>query len=72
MTCTNDIYWLMKTCYSSEVWRITKGWSGVITTLVEGFLCTLHDRIYELYGREASRKKTLSPSRHQGSSNQKF
>ncbi|XP_050245657.1 uncharacterized protein LOC126693641 isoform X3 [Quercus robur] len=29
-------------------------------------------RIYELYGREAFGKKTLSPSRHQGSSNQKF
>ena len=48
------------------------GYSGVITTLVKGFLCTLQGRIYELYGQEASVKKTLSPSHHQGSSNQKF
>ena len=52
----------------SSLSLVVKKCNSVITAVVKGFFCYFQDRIDEIYGREASRKTTLGPSYHQGSS----
>ena len=52
----------------SSLSLVAKKCNSVIIAVVKGFFCYFQGRIDEIYGQEASRKTTLGPSYHQGSS----